>query len=258
MIKGYGDTINIKSDNYILIDKYIFDMGASLSCMWGDNLPYKYTKSYLKNVHDVTDTKRNYSAYRLDSISIDKIKLQNALFVFIPDSILPKRLTSFDGIIGMNIINKANWLFDIKNQKLFVLNKDSTVDTPTNCLNFSYILRGNIPFITLKINSQWIKNILIDTGSRSYLDLFQDNINSLNKQNKAILTDTVESAGIHNIKYSSLRYTYEELDINDTYIDSIKIKQINKFANQKIGIDFIKRFDYFFINTKKRLIYLYN
>lgn len=256
-VSGYFD-----SNKFIVINDFIFDTGASHSVFFLDSINILiYQKYFYKKIHLKDSSGKNEVNQSLlfDSLNIGNLTVNNAFFFTKNKESLPSVVKNYNGIIGMNLIGKANWLFDMKNNTFTVLDKDSLFNIPNQHLILKYKLSNNIPYTSITIGHKTIDDVLIDTGAaNSWFDLSMENLKYLNNLYDAKSIDTLSAVGIHNIKTTLLEYTYENVNIANYTMDYVRVGLIQKPQKQLLGYEIIKKFNYIFINSEYEYICLFN
>jgi predicted aspartyl protease len=153
--------------------EFIYDTGASVSMI-------------SREMADALDIKRSTRSTTIDSqknkkkndfVVLNDVTIGNVTFSEIAAGIIdyPKesifRCIAKDGIIGANIIRKANWQVDFHNNILHISDMDFTnfsekaVSVPM-MKSFS-----GKPYVSAEVNGVYLQKVLVDLGSNGSLDL---------------------------------------------------------------------------------------
>lgn len=262
ILVSYGTT-PIQPGTHLSIGGFIFDTGATYSTIFDDSgygLDQKSASS--EAVYDINRNRRKQDVYIIDSISFGNIIVKSGQYIHIPKSSLPVYMHSFKGLIGMNIINKANWFFDTKNNKVIVYPQDSLISVPRNSFYLSYHTTNSHPETSLKVEDIVLRNVRIDFGSFHTIDLNPADIAKINRlfTDKYIGSDTASSLSLFQDRTIHTLHRYSDLVINNSFIFEFPeiYENINGQDIRRIGFGFFRFFDYILINTKKKEIYLFN
>ena len=137
---------------------FLFDTGADYSLLQRDIVSGK-----ISTINGASNRKEKLGQEIIPSLKIGTINFLNTYALNGDLKGLKEQISSFGGLIGQPIINKANWLIDYPNQNIEISN--------THLVDDSYqsikIKRENgAPYIYLTINDKKYKAI-IDLGSSS-------------------------------------------------------------------------------------------
>lgn len=237
---------------------FIFDTGSTHSVIFTDeaNLPVgEFVSS--NRISDVNNRGRILELYRIDSMQIGTLRINNGEFLIMNKESLPDILTDYKGIIGMDIIDRANWYIDLPAEQITVMNKNSLISIPTDALSLDYNTENDLPETIVKVGNQVLRNIIIDTGSQGVLELLSSDIRELNRSYEATVKDTVMLSGLYSgiTKHPVLNYKSMPID-NSCVIDSLEIFEV--MGERRMGFGFFKEFNHIFIDTQNQKIHLYN
>ena len=257
---SYG-TLHFDKNKELLFlnDTLLWDTGAACSVIdekYKNKIPYKRIPL---GYGLVFDTFRKIGFQKLyyspqfnfaDSLTISKFCF---LIVDMPEEI---KFNNNMGIIGMDVISKANWMIDFNSEKIDILSQNTmykTEDFPQLILNYKH---NRVPKTQLDFSVCQCENVLIDAGFTEDLALLESDIEIINKLYKPV--DTLKS-NRYSI-YSTTPviqncYVYDTISINDVCFNNIQILEGNK---RLIGFKFFKRFDKVFLNTKEKCFYFYS
>ena len=240
---------------HLKIDEFIFDTGAEMSIVFKKtddmNKVFYILMSGLNKELKIEDV--YYSNFHY----LDSLKIHHAFWVYIDTCYIPDVIKKNDGILGMNIISQNNWHFNFKDSTLKSTSKKFTDVGLHNSISFKYGKQIR-PLVSIYIEDVEIKEVLFDTGSNSMLTFGLEDLKKINS--KHIPQDTVveQIMGLYHedsvVKYN--KYTHRQIKINGRTMDSVYISEDNRFP--RIGLGFVRKFDNLYIDTKNKMIYLYN
>jgi hypothetical protein len=144
---------------------YIFDTGADLSLFQSDSLIGKLSK-----ISGASNREMEIGYSQIPSFKIESFSFKNIVVWVGNLQGLKNKIDNFGGIIGQNIINKANWLIDYPQKELMVSN-ENLVDSTFRSINVKR--KGGAPYTFIQIDGKRYRAIL-DLGSRSVLNIPQD------------------------------------------------------------------------------------
>ena len=166
---------------------FVFDTGSSVTVVSKDFCKTANCKKTLKWI-PVIDYKGKWKMYRVARIPdfylgnlhfknvrvIVKKDVEHAFDGFVCENL------SVEGILGYNLLGQHNWKLN------FTDTTYSTQQTPIqleNGYSLDFRLRRRLPYVSLPINGQFVKNILFDTGDPSAIVLSSDTFNQLFTEN---------------------------------------------------------------------------
>ena len=240
----------------ILPGDYVFDTGASVSSFSECDSAFSTARktTHRLRLSDISGTSVTIPYYYLKEKKFDDIVIHNLYM---------GKSNSNDfrwGVIGMDVIEKMNWLINFKDSTISCFSKDSAFTIPTE--NFMLLEYHNkfAPKISLIINNTRVDSILFDTGSGAGLSLSKEQIKKIG--NNAV-TDTLKeiNKGLFTKEhYDTVSvYVYDTLIINSASVYNATIGEItNQKMGSGIGMGFFRAFDNLFIDTKNQVFYLYN
>lgn len=223
---------------------YVFDTGANVTVICSDTIPKNSIFSLSKNVTDIHGNKSHGKVYLLNHFKLGELETR-----FQTCMIKPKQYLFGDvsGILGTDIINRANWCIDFKEKKIMV----GSIIPKHYDFMLEYNVKNNLYYADMKIGNLSVKDILIDTGySRSDFvleDKFRQTLNGFEFSK----TDTCFS--FTNAKEVYEIYSKSKCLLNDIYIEDVTF---SFSANRNIlGLDFFQRFSSVYIDSDNCRIY---
>lgn len=223
---------------------YVFDTGANVTVICSDTIPKNSIFSLSKNVTDIHGNKSRGKVYLLNHFKLGELETR-----FQTCMIKPKQYLFGDvsGILGTDIINRANWCIDFKEKKIMV----GSIIPEHYDFMLEYNVKNNLYYADMKIGNLSVKDILIDTGySRSDFvleDKFRQSLDGLEFSK----TDTCFSFTNANEEYEI--YSKSKCSLNDMYIEDVTF---SFSANRNIlGLDFFQRFSSVYIDSDNCRIY---
>ena len=246
----------IEPDSFITFgSRNIWDTGAEQSLFFEEFI-HPYSKTIV-GIMPVIDYAFNFTMAKLyfsKSIQLsDNVEIRNVFYNVIDTA---TTLQNFNGIIGMNVINKANWLIDFSNNTIQSLSKHNSY-TPKEkyklCLSYKNSKR---PKVNIIIQGVEIKDVVMDSGFKEgELILFKEDIEKINQISIPVDTSKFYSQGLRGNKIPEPLYIYDCVTINSVPIDSLKI--IQSEHRRLIGLNFFKKFERIYLDTKTKRFYFY-
>lgn len=140
---------------------YVFDTGANVTVICSDTIPGNSVFSISKDVTDIHVNKFHGRVYLLNYFKLGELETKFQTCMINSEDFL---FGNACGILGTDIINRANWCIDFKEKKIIA---DSTVPEHYDFM-LEYNVKNNLYYADLEIGNLSVKDILIDTGySRS-------------------------------------------------------------------------------------------
>jgi hypothetical protein len=185
--KEFNEQVFIEFENKMVIVpvtidgvvyKFILDTGAPtvLSKEIADKLNLKNTSSVASA--DAHKNKSSMSFAKVGDITIDSLKFINQ-GAAVYDFSLNKELScfTFNSIVGANLMKDAIWQIDIQNKIIRITNDIKKLRIPETAVNFKFNqqLTGT-PMADITVNGVKIKNVTIDYGSGSGIDLVSEKL----------------------------------------------------------------------------------
>jgi hypothetical protein len=238
-----------------LNDLLMWDTGANSSTIYAedkDKISNKLRIGFVSS-SDAYSKRQNTFCWYAPHFNIgEDMRIQHFFFSLIKN--VPKEIKQRHndaiGIIGMDVIGKANWVIDFNSDKIDVLPQNKIYETENSPqLIFKY-KREMRPETQLNFSVCQMENVLIDAGYNDDIFLLESDIKEINK--KYIPVDTLkdDSYGLHSTTpIVHTVYVYDTLMINALYFNNIRITEGSK---RLIGFKFFKRFDKVFLNTKEK------
>jgi len=231
---------------------FIFDTGAGVTVIskhFADslNLPIQSTFS-VKDVHG-NISKNN--VVLIPSLEVNGLVFKNVGAVvaeFGPNSAL--NCIGKDGIIGVNIISKCNWIVDYEKNTFKAT--DSDLHFPLSIVVVPLKLSvPQIPHIDIKLNGKLVKSVTIDMGSSETFALRSFVV----KQNPGFISQKPlfknidnSSQGVNGTKSDTIYYfTADSLQVGDTKLfkpQTIINNSINDRIGEKLLEKYLVGFDY--------------
>ena len=244
------------SEQFLMTDKgYVFDTGANVSLLVDTQ---NMGSSHWLCPIFLIDSNLHYtlkSLYYGGRCQIgENLHILGFVFGTEKETVHSKVFPFIKGIMSMNIIHKANWLYSLKLQKAETFPLDSIVPVPDDVVTLSY-RRHLRPLADLDINGHLLKNVLIDTGFDEDL-LLKDGTDATINLGEAIQQDSVERIAI-NSKQMLLKKVFKSVRINSQSYQNLKVIFGGNSRNL-LGLGFMRRFDYLFWDSKHKKVYLWN
>ncbi len=231
----------------------MWDTGADATAFFKDfgqkKFPFMFSLVF-EYGHKIRLQKVKYS----NQIEIDSVILKNIIYLDVDSQNISQciRDKEISGIVGMNVINKYNWIIDFDKNTLQNLPKTTTYNhTPQFTLRYSNTM---IPKTTVSIADVKLKNILIDSGFNIDFTLLSSDIEQINQY---IAPDTIfntSSSGLFSDSIVESEYQYSNIMIDNIKFDKLYITEGNK---RLIGTGFFRKFDRVFWDSKNREVRFY-
>lgn len=141
---------------------FVFDTGAGYSLIQRDTI-----KGNTLTVTGASNRKTKLGNENIESFKIGTINFRNTYAVNGDMVGLKEQIPNFGGIIGVPIINKANWLIDYPNKRMTISSKDIS-DSTFQIINIKNEMGLSYTIIT--INGKKYKAI-IDLGSANFFSI---------------------------------------------------------------------------------------
>lgn len=246
------------SDNnqFLMTDEgYIFDTGSNATLLYASKTVNACWLCFSFSI----DNKINISwvsYYYTKSCQVGK---GFNVFGFVcqrPDTTVHSKVfPDIKGIIGTNVLRKANWLYSLKLHKAAAFPLDSIVSIPDDAITFSYHEHWRLPLTDLAINGQILKNVLIDTGFDEDL-LLKDGTDAPINLGEVIQQDSVERIAI-NSKWMLQKKVFKSVKVNSKSYQNLNVI-LGGNSRNLLGLGFMRRFDYIFWDSKHKKVYLWN
>jgi hypothetical protein len=186
-VKTFNEQVTIEYENRMVIVpvtiggttyKFILDTGAPtvLSKDIADKLGLKsITKVKSADAHE---NKSEMEFVKAGDISIDSLKFINQGAATYDFSI-NKELAcfTFNSIVGANLMKDAIWQIDIKNKIIRITSDIKNLRIPENALKFKFSQQvTGTPMADITVEGVTVKNVTIDYGSGSGIDLISEKL----------------------------------------------------------------------------------
>ena len=244
--------------NYILIGKenILWDTGAQRSTFL-QNFVVRKIFLYPVTMFDTHGHRSWEWFYYSPSMRFDLICINNIAYNLVNEDKVAAWLRNLNimGILGMNVISRANWLIDFTDTTLHIMNRNDELpvtDIPKLSLTYK---KDRTPETTLTIAGIAINDVLIDSGCNVDMTLFEKDIEQINRYILPIDTAATSSSGLYTEDIPGKMYIYHNITINGYAFDKMEIVESN--TRRLIGMGFFQKFDKVFLNTKKKEFQFY-
>jgi len=256
---SYGNLYFDKNKEILVLNDILrWDTGANGSVIFNEHRDKIAEKQRigLVSVQDSYAKKKFVFHWYLPHFNLgNSMKISRFFFSIVQTIPLTVEECTAIGIIGMDVIGKANWIIDFNSGKIDVLpqNKIYKIQKqPRLTLKYKYELR---PETQLDFSICQFENVLIDAGFDNEISLFKSDIEQINKKHKPV--DTLISYR-HGIFFANpvaqTIYIYDSLQINNICFNNVRILEEDR---RSIGLLFFKRFNKLFLNSKEKAFYFY-
>ena len=226
---------------------FILDTGASNFIT--KELAEELNSSVLgaEEVKDVNDTGNSTEYTRINSIKIGDVDFQNTIAgIFDFNETTEIGCTKIDGIIGSNLMRKAIWDFDFKNQSITIASDEHKLDLPKEIIESRfYIGTAGVPAVTLQINGKKVLNNTVDFGNGGSnlmrADYFQDQLEA-NLIKKYVKGNQKAWGGFGRTEEEPFYHTIvDEFKIGNHTVNN-SFTRVNKGAGNNLGLAFFKNY----------------
>jgi|GEM_PF-654117 len=245
--------------NHVLIGKenIVWDTGSASSVFFQDFAPWKIFWRSI-TVLDGYGHEALEWLYYSPSMKFDAITITNISYLLINEEKVSARIKNLNtmGILGMNVISKANWLINLADSTLHIMNRKNeyaVTDIPKLSLTYR---EDRTPETTLTIAGIDINDVLIDSGSDVDMILLEKDIEQINYYFFPADTTTRTSSSLYAENILEKKYIYHNIAINGYTFDKLGIVQGGS-SRRLIGMGFFQKFDKVFLNTKKKEFQFY-
>ncbi len=249
-----NNQIDENSNQIILTNsKLLWDTGADGTIFFKDFNQRKIIIG-LANVSDFHKKSTIRKRYFSITLIADSILFKNLVYneISIDNISQGVQYLAINGILGMNVINKYNWIIDFDKNTLQNLSKTTTYNhTPQFTLRYSNAMK---PKTAVSIADVKLKNILIDSGFNIDFTLLSSDIEQINQ---CIAPDTIfntSSSGLFSDSIVESKYQYSNIMIDNIKFDKLYITEGNR---RLIGTGFFRKFDRVFWDSKNREVRFY-
>ena len=157
------------------------------------------------------------------------------------------------GIIGMNIIRKANWHFSIRDSFFETLPLDRSMSIPSDAVVLSYD-NNKRPLTTLVIEHRKYEDVLIDMGCDKDFGFSSLIMHSItNKVEPQYISQRSQSGVFSSNKKMS--YLFDSVYVLGKIYPNISMCE-SKY--NLVGMKFLSRFDHLFWDSRHKKVYLWN
>lgn len=215
--------------------RFLFDTGADLTLVQRDSI-HGRTAKYM----GASKRKMELGRTLLDTLTIHDIHFEHT-YALVGDMVgLKEQIPNFGGILGQNVINKANWLIDYPQGRIQVSSQNLADETFTE-IKIRRQNGGN-PYTFLEMDGRRYK-VVIDLGSTSNINLPVDS-----KFGKAVLS-SVKLTERTRDRYTlgGLQIITEKVGVipkvrlGEFELDNVEVN-INVSSQPRIGIRFFEEF----------------
>jgi len=200
-----------------------------------------------EEIKDINKKSNSTKYTRIDNIKIKDIDFQKTIAGIVDlNAITEIKCTKIDGIIGSNLMRKAVWDFDFKNQLITITNNEKKLKLPPKIITSKlFIGTAGIPSVIVNINGQRILNNTVDFGNSGTnllrADYFKKQVE--NKKIKKIVKGYGRSFGAFG--RSDIK-EFHNIIIDEMVIGNHTIKNlfatVNKESGNNLGLDFFKNY----------------
>jgi len=244
-------TINFGTENLL------WDTGSDISLFFSPPYARKIRMGRVVT-YDGARMRHIFPVWFSHRISVDSITIKNMLYVLppqrkVPDAVMSTNEGKRSGIIGMNVINRANWLVDFVDKTIHIIPHNGSTIEELPVLRLSY-RRSKYPRVTLIVQGIEIENVLLDTGASGDLYLPKTVLERLHRNIHPIDSGYVLSTGLYTDDIRRRIYRYTDITVSGILLDTFTIRQA---GSAYIGMGFFERFNQLYLDTKNQEMLLY-
>ncbi|MCG8701595.1 MAG: aspartyl protease family protein [Bacteroidales bacterium] len=198
---------------------------------------------------EINDVNNNTDS--LDITTIPKLSINNHLFLNqgfgVYDFKKSKEISciNIDGIIGANLVRKSVVQVNMKEKKLYISSSKESLHVPTELKGVPFqINAASSPKINLQINETWIKDITLDYGSNSGIDLGLSsfNIDSLTLGRKHVRSVGSSNVGLMGDGYdTTYMFVAEKTGIGSMMVEN-ELISVRKTGTSTMGTKFLQNY----------------
>lgn len=241
---------------FLVSDGYLWDTGSTHSLVIDEVNNLSESKLVSKRIaQDAKGKWMTVNLKRYAMVQIGELAITNGVFAHLPreavgDSLVWHKFPK--GIIGMNIISRANWLFNLKDRTITAFSVDSIpIIYQSKALKLNYSSSKH-PKVKLNVEGITIP-VTVDMGSNTFLALKPKYIRKLNKIRKPYVVEQDYALSLFADRTPCSIYYYEEMHLEHLKVLPL-IVQESKFNH--IGVGLFNKFSQILILGNDKVIYL--
>lgn len=180
--KDFADTLSIEIyNNWIILPvaingkehRFIFDTGCSASMVSNNLISEEWDVVRRDTVNDANNVRKEVSYVSFCGLSIGKLHFP--CYPVIPHSFegTPFECPQIDGLIGGDILQNMYVKIDIQNKQLILTDRKKWFKKEKGA-NAPMKIRGNCPFITLRIGRIRVQDVMFDSGNTGFYSLSEN------------------------------------------------------------------------------------
>jgi hypothetical protein len=193
------------------------------------------------------------------SVDFGRFSLHNVFHYLIEQDAVAEVIQerAIGGILGMNVISRANWVIDFPTSSVQVFSRDAPYDERSEpALVLAYGQR-KCPKTSLVIEGIGTADVLIDSGAEVDMILPEADIRAINRRCPPVDSSRCRPHGwSSDNSFPEQQYTYHNITINGYRFDSLHI--IQGRAGRLLGVGFFRKFDRVYLNTKEKVFRFYS
>jgi predicted aspartyl protease len=232
---------------------FLFDTGAQITVIDSSLLEFISYKEIGKiNSIDIYGNSRTEN-----KINISSIKIGNKFFYNIDayvTNLYNYNCENFIGILGFNLIKKANWQINFENQTIKITNGNPTI-YDENLVSIPFKTKNNSAIIDLKIGKKILKTIL-DTGAKSEINLAKRDLHIL--KNPGQFADSLYTVELYsqslNEKDRSKKTVFLSKLKNISIQNNFFEKKVTFYSTRVLGMDFFRNSSFLVLNFKDGIV----
>jgi Aspartyl protease len=243
--------------------KFLFDTHASLTTLSSEFAKrLSLDKKGWITVQDGKGERQKTDIFKINNLKVGDLVCEGTSCV---TTHLPNFMTEigFDGLLGADIINRFNWKINFDKKEIVIT--DKRIEKTDKEEEFYFYMRGNVPYVTLKVGNQEYGYTLLDFGCSGGIifpyklaSILNEKITSGDCYGQAILSnglfghgksDSLYYVSSDNISISQLKLPKIEVEIRKN--DDLIIIGMDVFSQYNITLDNFNYRYLFAIREKK-------
>lgn len=251
---GYIIFEEIDLNNKRISGNFLFDSGAQLTVIDISLLDsFKYKDNGFITSVDFHGNKKIVRKIYVNSIKIGDINFYG-VDAYVMD-LSKYQCYDFKGIIGFNLIKRANWNIDFLNKKITTTSIGQSINI-VNANSIPFKIKDQSIHANVKIENKTFETIL-DTGAKNEINLTLKDFEKLT--NKKYLKDSLYSVDLYTSTLNDSAFsniTVFFTKINNLFIGNKNyVKKVNFLGARTIGIDFFRHSDFLIIDFNQKKIF---
>lgn len=235
---------------------FLWDTGSQFSILFDtsfDEVEFKSAGTI--RLVDANDNRLRRKLHRIKTLEVDDLSILDGLFIQLEKELLREKVIHEHfprGVLGMDIIRSSNWLFDLE---VGTITRYALEDTVSFAVREDMILNfKNIKHPKTQLNIEGVKlDVLIDTGSTTFLSLRKSDISKLSAKLELDTLYIESSMSILGERVQNPVYEYRQAQVNSILVEPLIIQE-SSFNH--IGVGLFNKFAQVFLDMHKKRVIL--